>query len=269
MTNGSDLLSILDSRPHLLAVCEQLAPSMNGVAARRLVAAMDEVSLGLEFVDQLDRQWLDDAMAKAERQRRPAFWAREVERLQDDGVGILSCVDPSYPSNLAMTHDQPPALFVRGRLIDRDARAVAVVGTRTAGAQGLRMVSRLASELVESGVTIVSGLAKGIDTAAHAAAINAGGRTIAVYGTTIDKVYPAANRELARAVARSGACVSQFLPGGGTRRGPDHGVSRFATSPLRDSRSERSLLRRAKRQGRRCRRKQLWHTASASFWWRN
>ena len=70
----------------------------------------------------------------------------------------------------------------------------------------------IASELATNRITVVSGLAKGIDTAAHAAAINAGGRTIAVYGTTIDRVYPAANRGLARSVARSGACVSQFLP---------------------------------------------------------
>lgn len=218
MADASDVLSILDHLPHLLAVCEQRARSMNGAAARRLVAVLDELSLGIDFVDRQDQEWLREALVEADRLGRSAFWAKEVERLKDDGVDILSCVDSSYPVNLAMTHDQPPVLFVRGGLIDSDARAVAVVGTRSASRQGLRLASRLASELVEGGVTIVSGLAKGIDTAAHAAVINAGGRTIAVYGTTIDRVYPAANRELARAVARSGACVSQFLPT--TRTGP-------------------------------------------------
>ena len=93
-----------------------------------------------------------------------------------------------------------------------------MVGTRTPSREGVRLATHIASELAMSGITIVSGLAKGIDTAAHAAAINAGGRTIAVYGTTIDRVYPAGNKGLARSVARSGACVSQFLPT--TRTGP-------------------------------------------------
>ena len=117
-----------------------------------------------------------------------------------------------------MIHDRPPLLFVRGEITDADIRAVAVVGTRAASEEGLWLAGRLADNLAENEITIVSGLAKGIDTAAHAAALNAGGRTIAVYGTTIERVYPAANRGLARSVALSGACVSQFLPT--TRTGP-------------------------------------------------
>ena len=218
MTGGLEPGSILESRSLLLAVCEQVAPSMNGAAARRLTAALDEVSLGPGFVEPLDETWLRDAAARAERRGRLPFWSAEVRRLARGGVDIFSCVDSSYPSNLAMTHDRPPALFVRGELAETDVRAVAVVGTRAATRQGVGLASRLAGELAESGVTVVSGLAKGIDTAAHAAAINAGGRTVAVYGTTIDRVYPAVNRELARSVARSGACVSQFLPT--TRTGP-------------------------------------------------
>ena len=117
-----------------------------------------------------------------------------------------------------MIHDRPALLFVRGALIEADYRAVAVVGTRSASDEGVALATRIASELATNRITIVSGLAKGIDTAAHAAAINVGGRTLAVYGTTINRVYPAANKGLARSVARSGACVSQFLPT--TRTGP-------------------------------------------------
>jgi DNA processing protein len=115
-----------------------------------------------------------------------------------------------------MVYDHPPVLFVRGTLQASDARSVAVVGTRQPSRAGLELATSLARQLAATGITIVSGLAKGIDTAAHAAALNAGGRTVAVFGTTIDQVYPASNKSLARSVSRSGACVSQFLPGHAT-----------------------------------------------------
>ena len=119
---------------------------------------------------------------------------------------------PEYPSNLAMIHDRPPLLFVRGQLKESDAKAVAIVGTRNASDGGKELAARLASELARNGITIVSGLAKGIDTAAHSAALNSGGRTIAVFGTSIDTVYPTENARLALAISERGACVSQFLP---------------------------------------------------------
>ena len=189
---GLDLVSILDSRSLLLAICEQVVPSMNGAAARRLAAVLDEISIGNDFVDPADETWLRDAAARAEQLDRVPFWEAQVRRLTADGVAIISCVDPSYPSNLAMIHDRPPLLFVRGEITDADVRAVAVVGTRAASREGLWLARRLAAKLVESQITIVSGLAKGIDAAAHSSALDAGGRTIAVYGTTIDRVYPAA-----------------------------------------------------------------------------
>ncbi len=215
---GLELASIRTSQPLLLAICEQLTPSMNGTAARRLAAVLDEISLGREIVDPEDEAWVREAAARADRLDRIPFWEAQVRRLTADGVAIISCVDPGYPSNLAMIHDRPPLLFVRGEMTDADFRAVAVVGTRAATEKGLRLAQRLAGKLAESRITIVSGLAKGIDSAAHRAALDAGGRTVAVYGTTIDRVYPAVNRRLARSVALSGACVSQFLPT--TRTGP-------------------------------------------------
>ena len=211
MTNAFDLQSILADRAFLLAVCEQLAPSMNGAALRRLSAVLGDVSLGTSFVEPEDAKWLEEAANRVEALGRLSFWETEVHRLREDGVDIISCLDPAYPANLHMIYDRPPLLFVRGDLVEGDVRAVAVVGTRSASEEGVRLASHIASELATSGVTIVSGLAKGIDTAAHAAALNAHGRTIAVYGTPIGRVYPASNKSLARSISRSGACVSQFL----------------------------------------------------------
>ena len=102
--------------------------------------------------------------------------------------------------------------------LQSDERAIAVVGTRQASDTGRATAIDVATRLAKSGITVVSGLADGIDTVAHRAALDAGGRTIAVFGTGIDRVFPNSNRELARDVARSSACVSQWWPGqGGTR----------------------------------------------------
>jgi DNA processing protein len=102
--------------------------------------------------------------------------------------------------------------------MDRDSRAVAVVGTRDATDFGRQRAAQLARLLVDHGVTVVSGLAAGIDTAAHTAALDAGGRTIAVLGTGITNCYPAANRHLAERITGAGALVSQFWPSSGPAR---------------------------------------------------
>ncbi len=120
--------------------------------------------------------------------------------------------DPDYPALLGAV-PVPPALWVRGVIGADDALAVAIVGARRATPYGLEAAERLASELAARGVTIVSGLARGIDTAAHRGALAAGGRTVAVLGCGIDVVYPPENRELARAIEAQGALVSQFAPG--------------------------------------------------------
>lgn len=200
---------ILDDPGLLLAVCELRCKSMNGATARRLTIALED--LARDRLDRVDAGWLADSTDTAAPRRE--FWAEQVDALTSDGVDVVPCWSSAYPVNLAMIHDRPPVLFVRGSIIDDDRRAVAVVGARTASPRGIEMAGALAGALAARGVTIVSGLAKGIDTAAHASAINTGGRTIAVYGTPIDRVYPAANRGLARTIAaRHGACVSQFLP---------------------------------------------------------
>jgi DNA processing protein len=125
---------------------------------------------------------------------------------------IVSPGDRDYPPLLAMT-PVPPTLHVCGALLPDDALAIAIVGSRRATAYGLEIAEQLASDLAARGVTIVSGLARGIDTAAHRGALASGGRTIAVLGHGIDRRYPPENRALADEITAHGALVSQFLPG--------------------------------------------------------
>src|SRR3990172_5838265 len=120
--------------------------------------------------------------------------------------------DPDYPALLGAV-PAPPALWVRGALVAADALAVAIVGARRATPYGVGVAEQLAAELAARGVTIVSGFARGIDTAAHRGALAAGGRTLAVLGSGVDVVYPSENRALARAIEGHGALVSQFAPG--------------------------------------------------------
>jgi DNA processing protein len=127
----------------------------------------------------------------------------------------VSSLDPGAPGYPALLRavPSPPALWVRGALGPDDALAVAIVGARRATPYGLATAERIAAELAARGVTIVSGFARGIDTAAHRGALEAGGRTLAVLGCGIDVVYPPENRALVRAIEAQGALLSQFAPG--------------------------------------------------------
>src|SRR5215469_8792937 len=121
--------------------------------------------------------------------------------------------EASYPANLREISTPPERLYVRGALRDVDALAVAIVGSRTATSYGLAVAERLAADLAARGVTVVSGLARGIDGAAHRGALRAGGRTIAVLGSGVDVIYPPEHRRLADDIVEHGALVSQFPPG--------------------------------------------------------
>jgi DNA processing protein len=137
----------------------------------------------------------------------------EITRLASQGVQTITVLDPEYPVNLRAIFNRPPMLFVKGRLVEADEKGVAVVGTRQATDDGLRQAYELARELARRGITVLSGLARGIDTAAHEGALAARGRTIAVMGTGISyKIYPPENVDLAKRVQGAGALVSQFWP---------------------------------------------------------
>ncbi|MCC6490645.1 MAG: DNA-protecting protein DprA [Candidatus Hydrogenedentes bacterium] len=129
------------------------------------------------------------------------------------GVTLVTMEDPSYPLRLAEIYDPPLLLFVRGALTEQDEHCVAVVGTRRASPYGLRMAEKFGRELAARGVTVVSGLATGVDTAAHRGALSAGGRTIAVLGNGVDVVYPQQNADLMDQITRQGAVISQFPMG--------------------------------------------------------
>jgi DNA processing protein len=121
--------------------------------------------------------------------------------------------DAAYPANLREIQAPPGRLYVRGTLTEDDVLAVAIVGARAATPYGVAVAERLAADLAARGVTVVSGLARGIDSAAHRGALRAGGRTIAVLGSGVDVIYPPENRRLAGEIEASGALVSQFEPG--------------------------------------------------------
>jgi len=128
------------------------------------------------------------------------------------GTRLLTVLDPEYPANLRTVAARPPFLFLRGTLVPADWRAVAVVGTRLPSPAASSRAGSMARALAEAGFTVVSGLARGIDTQAHLGALDAGGRTVAVLGTGIERTYPPENAALADRVAGSGGLVSQFWP---------------------------------------------------------
>ncbi|MFD9458739.1 DNA-processing protein DprA [Streptomyces sp. NPDC059985] len=140
--------------------------------------------------------------------------ASEVQAANGAGACLVTVLDPHYPANLRLVPNLPPFLFHLGDLEERDARSAAVVGTRGASEDGLRRAARMARGLVGSDVVVFSGLAKGIDAAAHTATLEARGRTVAVMGTGIAaKIYPAENSALAtRILDEGGALLSQFWP---------------------------------------------------------
>ncbi len=140
-------------------------------------------------------------------------WDVYLERLTSLGGEIITCVDQRYPAALQQIPHKPPFLHVLGSLLPEDAKAVAVIGTRQPSSYGRRVGQRLAADLSRRGLTIVSGLARGIDTAAHRGALEVGGRTLAVLGCGLDVVYPPENRELYRLIARQGALISEFTLG--------------------------------------------------------
>jgi DNA processing protein len=134
----------------------------------------------------------------------------EMEKLVKYHVQVLTCNDKDYPRRLKEIYDYPPVLYVKGTILPEDEWCLAVVGTRRATVYGKQVTEEMVTDLARSKITIVSGLAKGIDTVAHRTALEAGGRTLAVLANGLDTVYPAENSNLARAVMENGALISEY-----------------------------------------------------------
>ena len=133
----------------------------------------------------------------------------EIERLAAHRVQAVTWHDSEYPAPLKEIHDPPPVLYIRGNLIPEDQRSVAVVGTRRATAYGRQVAQQLSHDIAQSKVTVVSGLAYGVDAVAHRAALDAGGRTIAVMASGVDVIYPREHQNLAERIAGNGALISE------------------------------------------------------------
>lgn len=134
----------------------------------------------------------------------------ELSRIKDAGIRFITLKDDDYPQNLKTIYDPPPYLYVKGGLKNEDRLSVAIVGSRSATNYGRQMTEAIGRELSLLGITIVSGMARGIDSFAHLSALDAGGRTIAVQGCGIDIVYPPESKRLAERIKGSGALVSEF-----------------------------------------------------------
>lgn len=137
----------------------------------------------------------------------------EMEQIRRLGAWVLSANDPRYPESLRHVADAPVVLFVRGDILPEDSLALGMVGTRKATTYGRDAAHTIAKDLASNQITVVSGLAQGIDTMAHLGALDGGGRTIAVMGCGIDQVYPRENLDLARRISHQGAIISEFPPG--------------------------------------------------------
>lgn len=173
LSDGEDIFSILES-------------SLNGAQH-----AIDETQVFEKLVSDAEATLLD--------------WNAE-------GINFLSIFDPDYPLQLHLIHQRPPFITYRGQLKKDDRRGIAIVGTRKATDQGKRQAFEIARSLARLGIPVISGLASGIDTAAHCGALEEGGRTVAVIGTGLRNYYPKENAALQNQIAEQSAVVSQFFP---------------------------------------------------------
>lgn len=191
-----------------------LVPGVGSTYFIRLLARFRTPDAVLRASEGALREVVGPSLASRIRQYSQSVDIRTQERLMDEyGVSLVTMDDEAYPPRLAEIYDPPLALFVRGNLRPEDEASVAMVGTRKASPYGVHMAETLARELAQRGITVVSGMATGIDSAAHRGAMEGGGRTIAVLGNGVDVVYPKQNADLMHEITMKGAVVSQFPMG--------------------------------------------------------
>ncbi len=160
---------------------------------------------------ELKRAGLDRGAIHAITSWRPKISLEaEMEKIDRYSVKVFNCHDPNYPSRLKEIYDYPPLIYVRGSLLPEDEWCLAVVGTRRATAYGRQVTEEIVTDLAQNKITIVSGLAKGIDSVAHNAALAAGGRSMAIFACGLDVVYPSENANMARSIIQQGALISEY-----------------------------------------------------------
>lgn len=191
---------------------------VKGIGAVRLRALREhfgDLSLAWQApVDALQAAGLSQKIAERVIQARASVDLDGfMEQIAAQGIQVLTWEDEAYPACLKEIDQPPPILYLRGELTIEDSWAVAVVGTRRVTAYGRQVTEELASYLAQNGVTVVSGLARGVDAIAHQAALKAGGRTLAVMGNGVDRIYPPEHRALAEQILASGALLSDYAPG--------------------------------------------------------
>ena len=163
--------------------------------------------------EELRRAGLENAAVNAiHKHREHVDLDRELDNMAQIGVRAMTWRDAAYPERLKEIYDYPPILYIKGELVPADEWCLAVVGTRRPALYGRQVTEELVTDLVASGITIVSGLAKGLDTVAHQCALK-GGRTVAVLAGGLDRTYPIENTSLARLIAQQGALISEYPPG--------------------------------------------------------
>ena len=183
----------------------QVLRDVFGSAERALQATSEELSK----IEQLSPT-MRDLLS-----RKPVQYPieRELEWIHEYGCQIVTLYDDAYPSRLKEIDTPPLVLYIRGELTSDDALSISLVGSRDAKDYGRKVGYRLSFQLAQRGLTVVSGLARGIDTSAHRGALEAGGRTIAVMGSGLSFIYPATNSDLAEKITASGALISEFPMG--------------------------------------------------------
>ena len=191
-----------------------LIPGLGSALLRRLLDAFGDLDRLTSAGAQALRQVQGITPALAGRIvggcRDQARLERELALAQRHGAALVTMDDPEYPAALRTIPDPPLALYIQGTLTEADRVAVAVVGSRRASLYGLQCAERLAGDLALRGVTVVSGLARGIDGAAHQGALRAAGRTVAVLGSGLARLYPEDHAPLAERIAESGAVISEY-----------------------------------------------------------
>jgi DNA processing protein len=159
----------------------------------------------------VERAELPEPLASATKDRSLFRKAEaELKAIHRAGITVLSLKDPDYPRSLSAISNPPPILYMKGQMIPTDHQAIAIVGSRKASSYGIRTATHLAHDLSAFGFTIVSGLARGVDSAAHSGALNGGGRTFAVLGCGLDIPYPRENATLREEIIEHGAIFSEF-----------------------------------------------------------